>query len=93
MTESGRLARLEFFGSEPKPRGELEGGRDLRVKGGLMVRGSNFEYYKHFKEELSVGFTSIFVIGPTAVVDGKCASSAIGVLAKLHRKGRVRGGT
>ena len=37
MTESVLLARLEFFGSEAKPRGELEGGRDLRVNYALIV--------------------------------------------------------
>ena len=44
---SGVLAKLI-------PRGELEGGRDLEVKDALMVRGSNFEYYRSFKVIIEV---------------------------------------
>ena len=49
MTESVLLARLEFFESEAKPRGELEGGRDFAPNDGLLIWGSNFEYYRYFK--------------------------------------------
>ena len=48
MTKSVLLARLEFFGSEAKDeRGG--GGRVGAVKGGFLVWGSFFEYYRRFK--------------------------------------------